>query len=248
MDLSFKIVFVLFVFAYTAIFLPLPKTREYRALLKRRLVKVSQISLWTLFVFGLYCFLSSPMGFLQFLLVGNPKSDAERRLARKRIDAWILAWAIIVTPLCVFCLAPWVTVAFALIPLWRLFDIFQILLYLLLERNSRPQSVGRSASFLILHYIETITIFAGVYLLLQGISTSNMFFDRNGIALTLSPGMALYFSTITAATVGYGDVTPAATASKVVVGFELLCVLYIIAIALPHALSGFEKPPESKGA
>lgn len=236
--------------------LPFGSCRRYRKVCKKHIDDAKECSLWASIVVALLCFLSYPISFIQFLIVGDPEDIDKRRELEKRrnaaprIDAWILSWAVF-TPTCLFLLGPLFGSFFDLVPMFRLFDMLYVLFWLLVV-GKPSQKAGRSASFLLLHYLEGLMIFACFFLWVQSMSTLPIFADSQGKCLTLKPSSALYFSFITGATVGYGDIVPLTRVARVIVGLELFCVFYLVAIAVPRVFSfptaegqktGAPKPP-----
>lgn len=98
-----------------------------------------------------------------------------------------------------------------------------------------PISNKRSYLLLVLNYLEICLDFAVLYRGLGVISNLNSSFD------------AVYFSFITAFTVGYGDMSPAAFGGKLLVISESLCSLVLITLALAKVVSGFEENHARKG-
>jgi hypothetical protein len=217
------------------IILPFTKLRDYRKECKEHLKGARQCSLWAYIILLVLCFLCYPVALIQFLIVGNTKDIENRKKAAPKIDGWILFWAAF-TPICLFLLIPHVGRFFALLPLLRLFDMLYVLFWLLVT-GTITQKAGRSASFLLLHYFEAIMIFACCFLWVQAASAGQIFADSQGSRLVLSSSSALYFSFITGATVGYGDIVPVARVSRMLAGLELFCVFYLVAIAVPRVFS-----------
>lgn len=92
-----------------------------------------------------------------------------------------------------------------------LFDLYTYLMGLLFLRNlyRPPVSYGRSILLLGINYIESTVSFAILYISLGGIV--------RGKEALVGVIDAVYFSIITSATVGYGDITPVGNLAKIVV-------------------------------
>jgi hypothetical protein len=85
----------------------------------------------------------------------------------------------------------------------------------------RPRSIRRSIFLLFLNYVEIVGDFAVLYAgfdLLQG--KAHSLIDH------------VYFSLITAATVGYGDITPTTNLGKVLAGLQAVVFLTFIVLIL----------------
>jgi hypothetical protein len=219
------------------------KLSAYKDERKKRLQEAKKTSLWSGILLGVFSAASFPLGFPQFLWVGNPQTMRERNRVKSKIDFWILIWALI-TPACLFLLVPAIPV-FAIVPVLRLFDIFYVLLWLLISPLFKPQRIARSATFLLLHYIEIVMIFACVFLAIQKFYPTQILFKTSDGCL-LTSWTALYFSLVTAATVGYGDITPLTPLSQTMVALEFICVLFLVAIDIPYVLSGRDTVPPAQ--
>lgn len=94
---------------------------------------------------------------------------------------------------------------------FSLFDLYSYLLGLLFLRYlyKAPVSYGRSIILLGINYVESTVSFSLLYLSLGGVL-------KNGATLS-SAVDAVYFSVITSATVGYGDIAPGENLAKIVV-------------------------------
>ena len=95
--------------------------------------------------------------------------------------------------------------------------IFHILnLIFLSDVYSLSVSYRRSILLLFLHYIEVVFDFSVIYIGFELLSEKLTWIS------------ALYFSLVTNATVGFGDIYPKATAGRIAVIFQLLiCILFI---------------------
>jgi len=173
-----------------------------------------------------------------------------------RIDAWIIGWLVIDFAILMFLLPqyPFLVV----FPIARLSDLMYVLVRLFLLSNGVFKR-GRALLFLLVHYLEVVTIFGCFYIFLQQMSGAKIFMvgnqpDSMGIqAGCLSPAQAFYFSFTTAATVGFGDITPNlrveawwARPSNFVV-LELLCIVVIIALDVAHIFSRDEATTNKSG-
>lgn len=222
---------------------PLKQLINYQGKRRGQLEEAKQASVWAWALLKLFSAVSFPVGFLQFVWAGDPRTMEERRRARLRIDLWIVFWASF-TPICLFVLIPR-NPSFVVFPILRLFDMFYILLWLLISPDFRPQRLARSATFLLLHYIEIMLIFACAYLSVQELYRPETLFKTLD-SCPLNSWTALYFSFVTAATVGYGDTTPVKLISQMLVGFELVFFFFLGAIDIPYVLSGRDSTMKGK--
>ena len=76
-------------------------------------------------------------------------------------------------------------------------------------------------------YSLIVVIFAAVYRLLDRITQAPQFMVY-GVEKQLSFSDALYFSLVTLATVGYGDVTPATNLVRLLAGIEVVCGVVLL--------------------
>ena len=121
-------------------------------------------------------------------------------------------------------------------------------------RQAVPRSKLRSVVLLFLHYVEIIVLFALVALFLQQAALPEHAYMRNGTACELGRGEVLFFSFVTAATIGFGDLTPNHSASTAVtaaayslVYLKTLIVLGITLVEFNRAVgsSRSQVPPPS---
>jgi len=106
--------------------------------------------------------------------------------------------------------------------------------------------------------VEVVVIFACGYVALQSLDSHNGLFYINNVTMKdLHWLTALYFSFVTASTLGYGDVTVVNSCASVrecsivivahaAVFFEILSVIFITALSIPRALSINEEIDLSK--
>ncbi len=76
-------------------------------------------------------------------------------------------------------------------------------------------------------YSLIVVIFAAVYRVLDRIGSTPQFFV-NGALKEISFSDALYFSLVTLATVGYGDMTPATNLTRMLAGVEVVCGVVLL--------------------
>ena len=80
--------------------------------------------------------------------------------------------------------------------------------------------------------------FGSLYLLIDRAASAT--FLASGEALT--PESAIYFSFVTLTTLGFGDLTPAASAGRIVVTLEAMAGQFYIAIAVARLVAGMAAP------
>lgn len=76
----------------------------------------------------------------------------------------------------------------------------------------------------------------------QGCNTMN-FPERSVSTCSLGNWEAVYFSIVTTATVGFGDISPAVASTRIAVSLQILTSLLLFLVALPIAVSRFSEPP-----
>src|SRR5262249_4202564 len=94
---------------------------------------------------------------------------------------------------------------------------------------------------LFVHYGEVVLLFACLVLYLQSLAGDTHLFIKNNKVQSLSRGEAVYYSFITAATIGYGDITPNHDAENpwpsfvyALVWLKSITILIIVVIELPR--------------
>lgn len=134
----------------------------------------------------------------------------------------------------------------------RLADLGWVLASLVLTEAPFSKTRVRPLVNLIVHYLEVIVIYACTYLWLQAVA--GPVFVVNGCLRLLQPLESLYFSFITGATVGYGDIVPSSSSRlssllqpQNFIMAEVMTLLFILAISIPRYLSAPEKPPGQNG-
>ncbi len=139
--------------------------------------------------------------------------------------------------------------AWILIPIFTVADVLHTLLSLFLAASA-PKVWARSVLLLMVRYLQVVSSFACVYIWVQSLSPYALY-SVHGVNRQLAPSEALYFSAVTAATVGFGDITPHLEAMQrlslivrpttLVLG-EIVCMIVITAIELPRLISSVRPP------
>jgi len=111
----------------------------------------------------------------------------------------------------------------------------------------RPKSRPRAVLLLLLHYAEIVLLFACISLYLQAQARPLDLFLRNGTAAELTTNEILFYTFVTAATIGLGDITPnhdAKTPFRTLVYLTIYLkatvVLGILAIELSRVMNSRE--------
>ena len=166
------------------------------------------------------------------------------------IDFYVVGWAALFSAF-LFAGRPatWLVVALAA---YRVVDTvayhFAVLLVDSQVATYRLMSVRRSFVFAIVNFYEIIAAYALIYL-----TAGNIVYCQTGARLATGTS-ALYYSTVTIATLGYGEFCPADDVSRVIVMAQLLTgVLFLVGIApmvaanIAPSLTGPPGPGESNG-
>jgi hypothetical protein len=120
-----------------------------------------------------------------------------------------------------------------------------------LGRERRPRTVPRAISLLLLHYAEVILLAACLHLYLQAAAGPDHLYAVASAPRELDTGEAIFFSLVTASTIGFGDITPNHNLPGIlpacvysVVWIQLLTIITITAIELPRLIPIVDKNEE----
>ncbi len=202
----------------------------------------------------LYCSLrtlSWPVWKLHDRCVMRFASDLGKR--RRFIELWTVGFALALS-LCAAASAYgppqwWWTLPWAVVAMLRVFDILQLLWGLSITKF-RPWSVTRSVLLLFVHYGEIILGFACMFLFVQTIDCDAVF-KIGEVERRLGFVEVVYFSGITAATIGYGDVVPRSADGPIValarglILSEAVLIVVITLVELPRLIAFLTVGPES---
>jgi len=125
---------------------------------------------------------------------------------------------------------------------WRALEILHIAVNILLFGRFRKSddytvsSARRSLLINVLNYIEFIVLFATIY--------------AAGLARDIRPAVdrsldALYFSTVTMTTLGYGDYLPATGFARAIVALQAVIGIFFVALILGRVLTLLPQPRRS---
>ena len=115
------------------------------------------------------------------------------------------------------------------------FDLYGYLLGILLLRGfwAQPVSYSRSLILLAFNLVEFVAVFAIFYIYVGCLTSS-------GTAVT-GWSNAFYFSAVTSATVGYGDISPAPGLGRFLVTIQIFGSLGFMAMIVAHFVSNIER-------
>ena len=148
-------------------------------------------------------------------------------------ECYVLLWFCLVSSL----LICWpTTFVAAILASYRLADSFCYrLCKLFVDRYHSSwglRSVNRAIILAVINYVELVLGFAIIYAWSGSISTGNP-------SRVLSESLeALYFSCVTATTVGYGDYAPNGSVGQGIVVVEILMAIFLLALVLGALLTG----------
>lgn len=218
--------------------------RELReSLLRKRLKHVQEIRRGTIglavsVVYSLAAWVSLPAGVLHTLWVGDRRDQP----MRNRIDVWVLTWLAIILALVML---GWAgkRPLLALLPVMRIADIsYTLILVLVFPKISSSPSPARPLILLIIHLTELALSFSVFYQI--ACAAGNLKVDGAICCSAHFGGRdALYFSLVTAATVGFGDVTALNGARWITVS-QILLSLFLTLISIPRVFNNYPARPE----
>lgn len=162
-------------------------------------------------LYSLISLLSLPLGLVFDLILEICTRDlSDKKIASRRkqslIDAWHLAFLIFTLSALLMNAPTWLLLSF---PAFKLLDLFQTMIKLLAfpERGSRQSA--RPIVHLFIHLLQIVVAFASCYVFIsRSCGPSSFLVFGKASESALGPVDALYFSLVTAATVGFGDITP----------------------------------------
>ncbi len=128
-----------------------------------------------------------------------------------------------------------------LVPMLRMADVLYTMMVLLVEQVV-PRDSARALVLAVVHYLELAVIFACAYLATFSSTPGGCLCGTYSTNDMLFPSEFLYFSIITAATVGYGDIhlvpSPDCAATRWLIMAAPFIFLLISALMLPRAVAG----------
>jgi voltage-gated potassium channel len=123
---------------------------------------------------------------------------------------------------------------FAWVAIPMLVDLFSFISALILLRGfwRSPISLNRTIILIGFNFFEYTAWFAGLYLCFSGL--------RAGYEIITDPAAAFYFSVVTAATVGYGDITPIG-AGRTLATFQIVASLGFMGAVVAYFIGSLER-------
>jgi hypothetical protein len=172
---------------------------------------------------------------LHLFSLANLRRLVPHRFAHLFMELYVLTWATyILAVLFTGLISSRIAV---IVVLYRIVDIVVYRLYFFFVKSAaRPwtnEALRRSVLLALINCCEVIMAFAVVYLV-RGSEIANA--AGNGIR---TPMQALYFSTVTMLTVGFGDFVPATDASRGIVLLQLASVALLVLLLVPALISAF---------
>lgn len=147
-------------------------------------------------LFGVLAVISLPVGLLFGLF---PKTDIQRF-----IDKWHISW--LITSFLVLA-AIKAEPLLLIIPILKCLDLFYTMMALMVFRRGSRYRVRPLGHLLLMHYPQVFVTFASLYLGIPSLKSDLAYAIGCGEVL-LDPGTALYFSVVSGATLGFGDIVP----------------------------------------
>ena len=105
--------------------------------------------------------------------------------------------------------------------------------------------LGRPAFAFFTLYSFSVIVFAMIYRIMDRVTESSIFLIE-GQPGAISFTESLYFSLITMSTVGYGDITPASEALRVVVGIEVMVGIMLFLFGFAEIMR-YARNPDAEG-
>lgn len=141
----------------------------------------------------------------------------------KIIDSWIILKVLILFLILVFDLSFYI--GSLIISVIFLVDLYSHHLEQVFI-GSKPRSLERSIIFLAVNVVESILAFAIIYLYFGVLIYSDQ--------IVYNWHEAVYFSVVTAATVGYGDIVPSGEIGRLLVIIQILASILFVAVVLAN--------------
>lgn len=161
---------------------------------------------------------------------------------RKTRKIWVDTYAVIKLGIAIFILHfHWWEIRYVpILCTWLLVDLFITLAGYVFLRDywQNPYSRGRSVMLLLVNFVEHTSWFACLYLSARVLT--------NHVGVVTSSREALYFSVVTAATVGYGDITPSPGAGHTLVMLEIFASLFFVATVVGYFVANMSVPEQDK--
>jgi hypothetical protein len=170
--------------------------------------------------------------------LGNVKQLVRKQFPGSRLfmDLYVITWLVVL--ILILNTGLWLgRTAAVLIAAYRIVDIVNYrLLFLLLKSETKPWAtdvIRRSVVIAFTNFIEVVIAFATIYL-----QTGSIVQDSSKLALS-NPTDALYFSSVTMTTLGYGDFLPTDATGRWLVMAQISTTIVFLIFLLPALVSVF---------
>jgi voltage-gated potassium channel Kch len=178
----------------------------------------------------------TPVVLVRFLSLDQLKSRFSENASHHFMDCYVLSFTAVL--LGVLSFSTYFGRLGGIIAAYRIADIHSYrIFFLLVKSQAYPWTAGRlrrSLVIVVLNFVETIIGFAILYMTLGNIvPTSSV------VQGALRATTALYFSAVTAITLGYGDFIPGDDLSRVIVMAQLLGTILFLIFIVPALISVF---------
>jgi len=178
--------------------------------------------------------LMTPVLLLRLLSLDRLKSLFGDKAGHRFMDCYVLAFAATLTT--ILFLPKHLCILGGIVAAYRLEDIvIYRLFFLLVKSQAYPwtaERLRRSLIIAVMNFLETIVGFAIVYL------TFGNIVPTSGPAQgAFTPLRALYYSTVNAFTLGYGDLIPGSDLSRILIMLQLFTTLVFLIFVIPALMS-----------
>jgi Ion channel len=180
---------------------------------------------------------------LSFALPATPLTLMFQRADRSRQLIDLGHFLCLSTTVCVLAFLPATSPLYWLWPILRISNTLFIFMRAL-GGGFRARDVLRSVVITFIHYVEIILLFALVFLHIQARFPGPHPFLLNGNPAILTKCQTIYYSFTTAATIGFGDITPNHHALEHValtiyslIWLKTFAVLFIVVVQLSHIMN-----------
>jgi hypothetical protein len=185
--------------------------------------------------------LITPVIFLRFCSLDQLKSLFSEKARHDFMDCYVLGFAAVL--IAVLAYPTHFGLVGGIIAGYRIADILTYRVFFLLVKSQESPweeaTLRRSLVIVVLNFFETIIAFAILYLTFGNIVPTSVAIQGPFTSMT-----ALYYSAVTALTLGYGDFVPSNALSRAIVMFQLFGTLLFLIFVIPALVSVFstDKP------
>lgn len=180
--------------------------------------------------------LVTPVVLLRFLSLDQIKATFSDKTRHVFMDCYVLSFMVILVA--ALTLSARLGIAGGIIAAYRIVDIFVYRAFFLLAKSQDSPwthaTLRRSLIVVIFNFFETVVAFAILYKVFGTIGATTSLIQGTFTSFT-----ALYFSAVTAITLGYGDFIPLNQLSRMIVMFQLSGTMLFLIFIIPALLSLF---------